>query len=128
MKDGFDGVMMDTHYYGVFSNENLARTRDQQISAACDQAAGIRDFDLWTLVGEWSVATTDCASKVYGPNGGSRYDGTYASGGSSRIGSCDPYTRSGADYTESHKEFLRKFYEAQTSCELVLLSRHCRTL
>jgi glucan 1,3-beta-glucosidase len=113
--EGFDGVMMDTHYYGVFSHENLVRSRDQQIAAACDQAAGIRNFDLWTVVGEWSVAITDCASKVYGPNGGSRYDGTYA--GSSYIGSCDPYTQSGAHYSEDYKEFMRKFYEAQTSCE-----------
>lgn len=110
---GLDGVIMDTHYYGVFSQENLSRTRDQQIAAACDQAARIRNFDIWTLVGEWSVAITDCAGKFSGPNGASRYDGTY--GGGPYIGSCDPYTKSGAHYSEDYKEFMRKFFEAQTS-------------
>ena len=113
--DGFERVAIDIHYYGVFDSAQLSRTREQQIAAACDQAAGIRNFDLWTVVGEWSTASTDCANKAYGPSGGSRYDGTYQ--GSHYIGPCDPYTGSGAHFSQDYKEFMRKFYEAQTSCQ-----------
>lgn len=107
---------MDTHHYGIYDNTQIARTWDQQISAACATRNSILGASLWVIVGEWTTAATDCASKVFnGPNAGSRYDGTYP--GSTRIGSCDPYTGSGANFSAEYKTFLRKFFEAQTSSE-----------
>ena len=112
MTNNFDGVMIDTHFYGVFDNQELRRTWDQQISAACDFKTTIRQYNLWTVVGEWSTSVTDCYGKLYPPtSGGTRYEGTFP--GSSYIGSCDPLTGSGANFSQDYKTFLRKYFEAQ---------------
>jgi glucan 1,3-beta-glucosidase len=36
------------------------------INAACSQASGLSSFDLWTIVGEWTPAFTDCAKYLNG--------------------------------------------------------------
>jgi len=117
MTGGFDGVMMDIHYYGAYQ-EPANLTWDQQIAEACGQANVIREYDLWTVVGEWSLAVTDCLNEVYlPPYGGSRYDGTLP--GFPYLGSCQPYLAPGTDYSSDYKVFLRKFFEAQTSGECI---------
>lgn len=113
MTNGFDGVIMDTHYYGVFSQDAVARSWDQQVQAACAMAPKLGNFDLWVVVGEWTTAFTDCAKNLNGRDIGSRYDGTYP--GSSRVGSCSPFTGSGANFSSDYKAFLRRFWEAQVT-------------
>ncbi|KAF8921954.1 glycoside hydrolase superfamily [Mucidula mucida] len=106
-----DGVAMDTHIYQMFSDEENARSNDEHISVACDKASSLSSFHLWTIVGEWTPAATDCAKYLNGRGVGSRYDGSYP--GSSRVGSCSSRTGSGSTFSSSYKTFLRKYWEAQ---------------
>lgn len=110
---GFDGVMMDTHYYGVFSQGEVSRSWDQQVQAACARGPQLQSFDLWTVVGEWSLAFTDCAKYLNGRGIGARYDGSYP--GSSYVGTCSYFTGSGSTFGNDYKGFLRRFWEAQVT-------------
>ncbi|KAI6120651.1 glycoside hydrolase family 5 protein [Pisolithus croceorrhizus] len=107
----FQGVMMDTHIYQVFSDADVAMTEQQHISAACQMQSTLSNFDLWLAVGEWSPAITDCATYLNGRGVGARYDGTYP--GSTYIGSCSGWTGSGSTFSTAYKTFLRQFWEAQ---------------
>jgi glucan 1,3-beta-glucosidase len=88
---------------------------DQQVQAACARGPEIANFDLWTVVGEWSTVFTDCARNINGRGQGSRYDGTLD--GAPKIGDCAPFTGSGANFSSDYKAFLRRFWEAQVTCE-----------
>jgi glucan 1,3-beta-glucosidase len=66
---------------------------------------------MWTIVGEWTPAMTDCAKYFHGRGVGSRYDGSHS--GSRRVGSCMGMTGSGASFGEGYKTFLRQMWEAQ---------------
>lgn len=65
-------------------------------------------------MGEWSLATTDCARWLNGRNIGSRWDGTYPNS-LSALGSCAGYTGNSANWTEEYKSFLRRYFESQIS-------------
>lgn len=106
------GVAMDTHIYQIFSDDLVALTEDQHISLACSQSSELATFDLWTIVGEWTPARTDCAKYLNGRGIGARYDGSMP--GSTRQGSCQGFSGSAATFSSSYKTFLRKFWEAQT--------------
>ena len=103
---------MDSHIYQVFSDEQVAYSYSQHISAACAYKSSLAGFDLWLLVGEWSPAPTDCATYLNGRGVGARYDGTYT--GSSYVGSCSGVSGSAATFSDEYKTFLRQFWEAQT--------------
>ncbi|KAF9479442.1 glycoside hydrolase family 5 protein [Pholiota conissans] len=109
----WEGVIMDTHIYQVFSNYENSLSWDQHIGAACAKANNMKSATLWQIVGEWSTAPTDCTNSrsFFSRGSGSRYEGTYP--GSTRIGSCKGLTGSGATFSASYKAFLRKFWEAQ---------------
>lgn len=63
---------------------------------------------LDTIIGEWSLASTDCTKYLNGRGIGSRYDGTYP--GFNAVGSCSGKSGSGADFTEYvyTKQLLRR--------------------
>jgi glucan 1,3-beta-glucosidase len=63
--------------------------------------------NIWTVVGEWSTAVTDCTLWLNGRGVGSRYDGTYF-GQNAPLGSCDGWTGSFANFSSDYKTFLRK--------------------
>ncbi|KAH7910927.1 glycoside hydrolase family 5 protein [Hygrophoropsis aurantiaca] len=107
----FTGVAIDTHIYQMFSVQGVAMTNQQHISQACSAGSGLSNFDLWTIVGEWTPASTDCAKYLNGRGVGSRYDGSYA--GSTRVGSCTGKSGSASSFSSSYKTFLRQFWEAQ---------------
>ncbi|KAI0726897.1 glycoside hydrolase family 5 protein [Fomitopsis betulina] len=108
----WQGVAMDTHIYQVFSDEEVAYSNSQHISAACAYSSSLAGFDLWLIVGEWSPAPNDCATYLNGRGIGSRYDGTYS--GSTYVGSCDGVTGSASTFSDAYKTFLGQFWEAQT--------------
>lgn len=91
-------------------------SRAQQIQGICGRASDLMNAPLWTVVGEWSPASTDCATYLNGRGIGSRYDGTYP--GSERNTTaghvCATKTGNGANFTPDYKTFLRQFWEAQT--------------
>ncbi|EEB94459.1 hypothetical protein MPER_06722, partial [Moniliophthora perniciosa FA553] len=113
MTAGFDGVMMDTHFYDIWCPDCPGRSYDEHIASACAQKSSIASSELWTVVGEWSVSLTNCANNGYYPAyGGNSYDG---SSGGKKYGDCSAVSGSGANFTQEFKTFLRKYWEAQTS-------------
>lgn len=108
----YEGVVLDTHIYQVFSDEVNAWSQQQHIQAACAEADNLINSPLWTVVGEWSPAMTDCAKYLNGRGVGARYDGTRS--GSPRVGSCAGFSGSASSFSPSYKTFLRQFWEAQT--------------
>lgn len=109
--DGYSGVIIDTHIYQVFSDDENGWSESQHIQEACNRADGLASAPLWTVVGEWSLAKTDCARYLNGRGIGARFDGSKE--GSSSKGSCAGKSGSGARFTSQYKTFLRKFWEAQ---------------
>ncbi|TBU62583.1 exo-beta-1,3-glucanase [Dichomitus squalens] len=107
----WQGVAIDTHIYQMFSQDEVARTNQQHISAACANAPALSSFDLWTIVGEWTPAATDCAKYLNGRGVGARYDGSYP--GSTAVGSCAGLTGSASGFSAAYKTFLRQYWEAQ---------------
>ncbi|KAG2022873.1 exo-beta-1,3-glucanase [Coprinopsis cinerea AmutBmut pab1-1] len=108
----YEGVILDTHIYQVFNNDQVAWSEDQHIRGICDRASAMTDSGMWTVVGEWSPARTDCTKYLNGRGIGNRYEGTYP--GSTRVGSCEGLTGDASSFSASYKTFLRKFWEAQT--------------
>jgi len=111
--EGYQGVAMDTHIYQMFSDEEVAYSNSEHISAACDNAQDLSTFDLWIIVGEWTPAATDCVKYLNGRGVGSRYDGSYP--GSTKVGSCTGLTGNASSFSSSYKTFLRQYWEAQAS-------------
>jgi len=116
--DGFmlpphwQGVMMDTHIYHMFSDGGNHMSNSQHISDMCSRASTLANFDLWTVVGEWTPAPNDCAKYLNGRGVGSRYEGTFP--GSTRVGNCTGLTGKASTFSQDYKTFLRQFWEAQT--------------
>jgi glucan 1,3-beta-glucosidase len=82
--------------------------------SACAQASRLTSFTtLWTIVGEWTTASTDCAKYLNGRGVGARYDGSFS--GSTRVGSCTGFSGSTSGFSASYKTFMRQYYEAQVS-------------
>ncbi|KAI5117542.1 hypothetical protein M0805_004371 [Coniferiporia weirii] len=108
------GVALDTHIYQAFNVTDQVLSYQGHIDVACAVAtSGIADFDLWVIVGEWTNAITDCAKYLNGRNLGASYDGTLAN--STRVGSCEGLSGSASTFNSTYKEFLGKFWEAQTT-------------
>lgn len=65
------------------------------------------------MVGEWSLADTDCAQYLNGRGIGARYDGSYP--GSPWVGDCQYKTGGdGSSFSNEFKGFLRQFWDVQT--------------
>lgn len=136
----FVGVAIDTHIYQMFmdevgyglcplthsNNSILVVTSPPQtvsldeaghIRSACGNAGPLSGFNnnqLWTIVGEWTPAMTDCAKYLNGRGVGARYDGSIRQG-APRYGSCAGKTGKGSTFSQEYKNFLRKMWEAQVS-------------
>ena len=98
------------------------------IQNACNNAGPLSSFNhqqLWTIVGEWTPAMTDCAKYLNGRGVGARYDGSI-SPGAPVYGSCNGLTGSGATFSQDYRNFLRMTWEAQvsgwrTACILLIM-------
>ncbi|ESK85926.1 glycoside hydrolase family 5 protein [Moniliophthora roreri MCA 2997] len=106
-----EGVMMDKHVYQIFTNDEVRRSDEEHLTAACTIGNDLAGFELWTVIGEWSPAATDCAKNLNGRGIGSRFDGSFP--GSEFIGSCEGKTGLASSFSDEYKEFLRKYWEAQ---------------
>ncbi|KAF8167368.1 exo-beta-1,3-glucanase [Crassisporium funariophilum] len=109
----YDGVIMDTHIYQIFSPEENKKSQEQHIKDACGHGSTLTSNTLWTVVGEWSPAANDCAKYLNGRHVGSRYDGSYPGTEGSPVGSCNGLTGKASGFSESYKTFLGKYWEAQ---------------
>jgi len=111
-----EGVLMDYHEYQIFSVPELQRSFSDHISFACSSMADLTNFatkNIWTVVGEWSTAVTDCALWLNGRGVGARWDGTWFTS-NVPLGSCDGWTGSSSNFTNDYKTFLRQYWEVQT--------------
>ncbi|KAJ2030793.1 hypothetical protein IWW57_001011, partial [Coemansia sp. S610] len=114
---GWSNVILDTHTYHVFVKDRLTLSRDDHLKATCQDAANVRNFNthLWTVTGEWSLATTDCARWLNGFGKGARWDGSlpWEMNGPVYPGAtCAGQTSIGA-WDSSTRGFYRQFAEAQ---------------
>jgi len=99
----YDHVWIDTHIYHVFDMNLLSNTWQDHVNLTCTvHLPTVAVAPLSTLVGEWSLATTDCAKWLNGYGTGSRYDGTFEN--SWFLGSCD-----GENDTSTYNDYYRKF-------------------
>ncbi|KAN0066276.1 hypothetical protein ACQY0O_000370 [Thecaphora frezii] len=112
----FEQVLLDTHIYTVFSPAENAMSNQQRLSTICDKTSSLQSSqqNLYTVVGEWTPAPTDCARYLNGRFVGARYDGSYG-GDSYRIGSCSGKTGDGSNFSTSYKDYLRQMFETQVS-------------
>lgn len=109
---GVNDVILDTHSYQIFSQDQVSMTPSEHIAAACAKGPEVAGTDKWLIVGEWTAAQTDCARWLNGLGKGARYDGTLA--GSSYVGSCDQkFSGTVDDMLAVDKVNLQMFVEAQ---------------
>ncbi|KAH9809691.1 family 5 glycoside hydrolase [Melampsora americana] len=110
----WQGVALDTHIYTVFNNTQLQMTDNERIKFYCDLADSLvkSDSSLWTFVGEFTPAPTDCAPRLNGQGLGSRYDATFED--RPRLGSCEGKSGSKSTFSEEYKASLGRFFEVQT--------------
>ncbi|KDQ24837.1 glycoside hydrolase family 5 protein [Pleurotus ostreatus PC15] len=120
------GVLMDFHEYQIFSKPELARTWDEHVEFACTHVNTLSTFassNLWTIIGEWSNAPTDCAKWLNGRGNGARWDGSFNPDPSDlrTFGTCSNMTGSWEGWSDKYKTFLRRC--AQISWSLVMSLR-----
>jgi len=119
------------HEYQIFSDRELSRSFDEHINAcpfccaanpyykltlfiqfACTYKQSLPAYssgNLYTILGEWSNAVTDCARWLNGRGVGARWDNTRFPGSdTSYHGSCDDFTGSYKGWSDSYRRFLRK--------------------
>ena len=93
----------------------VSQDNQGHIQSACGNAGRLIDFNqnnMWTIVGEWTPAMTDCAKYLNGRGVGARYDGSISQG-APRYGSCEGLTGPGWSFSQDYKDFLRQTWEAQ---------------
>ncbi|CAG8556688.1 13269_t:CDS:2 [Ambispora gerdemannii] len=73
----YKGVALDTHIYFVFIRELLASSNQEKLESLRETKSKLANFTSPIMVGEWSLATTDCAKWLNGFNVGARWDGTF---------------------------------------------------
>lgn len=111
----YQGTALDTHIYTVFSTPTLQLDDNARVEAYCSMASGLSQSNsaIWTFVGEFSPAPTDCAPRLNGQGIGARYDGSFPD--SPRIGSCQGKSGSSKSFSGAYKTSLARFFEVQTS-------------
>jgi len=106
---GADRVALETHYYLAFSPDSYPDGIGPVITRPCQWWSGAVNTTYnefgFALGGEWSLATNDCGQYLNGVGLGARYDGSYE--GSTRVGSCDPFTDA-SRFSDAYKLQLRQ--------------------
>lgn len=95
-----------------FSQGDVSQNWGQHLTEACNEAGNLQQAPNWPFVGEWSLATHDCAKYLNGRGVGARYDGSYP--GSSYVGSCSYYNGQVSNASPAYRQFLRDFWDTQT--------------
>ncbi|TRY73119.1 hypothetical protein TCAL_09175 [Tigriopus californicus] len=111
-KKGYQGVVLDLHNYHFWNkklnNEALQvpKVFETNIEEACEFASYVKIQTLPTIVGEWSLASTDCQKYLYGYS--KPYNPKLASNET-----CKMYDGNLRNYSDSHRQFLQDFLIAQ---------------
>ncbi|KAL6245567.1 hypothetical protein RBB50_007566 [Rhinocladiella similis] len=125
-----DKLVMDTHQYQIFNTGQLKLKHQDKINLACSGWTGLmvaanNPSTGWgpILDGEWSQADTDCAQYLNNVGVGSRWAGTLNTGDSQTAVltptcpqppcSCAQANADPKTYSDSYKQFLQMYAEAQ---------------
>ncbi|MCO5549751.1 hypothetical protein L7F22_003224 [Adiantum nelumboides] len=109
----YQQVILDTHQYSMFNNDQIRLSNNDRLQYFCNLGGQVASSNnnLYTIVGEWTSAPTDCAKYLNGRGIGSRYDGSFP--GSSAVGSCNGKTGNGNNFSSSYKNFLQQMFDTQ---------------
>jgi len=111
----FQGVFMDYHEYQIFNFDQIDLSWPEHIDYSCqvmDNLTAFADSNMWTIIGEWTTAPTDCAMWLNGRGVGARWDGTWQPNNPT-FGSCTNMTGDMSTFSDDYKTFLRQYYESQ---------------
>ncbi|KAK7690699.1 hypothetical protein QCA50_005798 [Cerrena zonata] len=109
------GVIMDIHEYQIFNFDQLELSFSGHLNYSCqvkDQLTAFERSNIFTIIGEWSTAPTDCAKWVNGRGVGARWDGTWQPGNPT-LGNCSGMSGNLSTFSNDYKTFLRKYWESQ---------------
>ena len=120
-------VIIDTHQYQVFGEAGLKLTRSEHIEHACRLKTRLRNFNkqVSVVVGEWSLATTDCVPWLHGFGNGHIWDGSMRESAqgwpilaTSKAAKemhrrCSPTLEDVSKFDGEYRAYLRKFAETQ---------------
>ncbi|OBZ72452.1 Glucan 1,3-beta-glucosidase [Grifola frondosa] len=109
------GVFMDFHEYQIFNYDQIDLSLDEHLNYSCPVADTLTSYansNLFTIIGEWSNAVTDCATWVNGRGVGARWDGSLQPN-QPVFGSCDGWSGDMSTFSDDYKTFLRKYWESQ---------------
>lgn len=112
--DGYDGIGMDVHYYQIFSKDENSWDADKHITQVCTQRDRLAKSPFPVVVGEWSLARTDCAKYLNGRGVGIRFNGTHPDNMDTSFGTCSDFTGEPESFTDEYKDWLRKFWDVQS--------------
>lgn len=110
---GFTNVWLDDHNYQSFGPmfngwATQSNGWDLHINSTCSSGnQTYSDAPLWTFVGEFSLATTDCTKWLLGIGRSPTLTGW------NRTDLCDYYSREAAYIDRDHRDFLARFAAAQ---------------
>lgn len=111
-----DRIALDTHVYAMFSPEILAYGYVDNLRWTCGLQDTLRGAPFWAIVGEWTLANTDCAPQLNGRGRGARWDNSLEGAPGMKFpGNCAE--RTGGDperWSQSYKDQLRASWQAQT--------------
>ncbi|KAK9767188.1 hypothetical protein K7432_003187 [Basidiobolus ranarum] len=106
-------TILDTHIYQVFDENLLKFSPQQHLDMACGEKGRIASSPVRTIIGEWSLATTDCTLWLNGFQKGARYDGTHITTSPVCPGcTCKDEGNVNA-FNGTYRAFLREFAEKQ---------------
>ncbi|KAG0231831.1 glycoside hydrolase superfamily [Mortierella sp. GBAus27b] len=116
---GADRLMLDAHQYIMFDNNLMRMNSSTQLQFACetwgsDITTSTKVFGP-TMVGEFSVATNDCATFLNGISMGHRWNGTFDGTPAVSPGSNCVKENDASTYDPAYKKFLGDFFNAQVS-------------
>jgi len=117
-EEGYENVYLDEHFYQIFDLNGLSMSRDQHLVSTQSffrdqQRNHLSKGRTKLLVGEFTLATTDCAKWLTGVNQGYRWDGTKLYEPNPPYGNCsgddgnDP-----AQFSSEYRAFLRGYSAA----------------
>ncbi|PWN18207.1 putative EXG1-exo-beta-1,3-glucanase, major isoform [Microstroma glucosiphilum] len=109
----YQNVVLDHHQYSIFTPTQVAWNQTTRLNDICTYRSKLANAQshLWTIVGEWTSANTDCAMWLNGRGRGSRYEGQYDN--SPKIGNCSSKTGNGANFSSAFKTQLKQLFDTQ---------------
>ncbi|KAI9591654.1 Xog1 Exo-1,3-beta-glucanase [Syncephalis fuscata] len=116
-KHSNDNLILDTHHYQMFMDDLLSMDKQGHANLVCNKRkeleAAAQKYPV--IVGEWSLATNDCAKWLNGFNVGARWDGTFPARNGKPIhdkATCDNHNDI-SSFTQEYRTWLRQFAELQ---------------